>query len=605
MKARASTFFVGLLAIPLLLASCATQPELRDASPPGETGLAEVAPLAESDPEGLIEKLADWSSYGFLDGEGERAKATALASQASGRLVSLFSSAVANRNWDEALRLRSSLSAVSGLTGGLFEEASAQALIALSGLSPAAILLGRAEQYREKGLYAPAISSFFLALSSEGGSSVLDAAAKASWLAFIGKVGDVAAAGQFPAEQEGAPQAGVGGVGLEAAAKAVVTVYVDKGLKIENGVGYPDRVLGSAFQIDPAGYYLTNYHVIRTEVDPSYEGYSRLSIRPADRPETRVPAKVVGWNKALDLALVKASATSPASIFLQGAATVEKGAKVFALGSPVGLENSMSSGIVSASGRRVLERGEALQIDAPVNPGNSGGPLLTEDGRLAGIVFAGLTDYQGLNFALPTAWIDTVAVRLFDGGEVSTPSLGLAAAKDLDGGLSVSYVFPGTPGFKPGDLIVSIDGELVTGLDQAQRVLMSKAMGSLCLIGIERDGKALLVPRKMTALPEGGLKQAAKEDTAENLFSGAVGLMVEHFDGPRGQGGSYKVLKAWPGMAGDEAGISEGDNIVLLRVAVDQKTASLSFDLQLKAPSKGYLEKAMRLALPMEMDNFL
>ena len=77
--------------------------------------------------------------------------------------------------------------------------------------------------------------------------------------------------------------------------KGTVTVWVDRGLRIENGVGYADRVIGSGFFIDPRGYFITNYHVIQSEVDPKYEGYSRLYIKLPGDSDTRVPAKVIGW----------------------------------------------------------------------------------------------------------------------------------------------------------------------------------------------------------------------------------------------------------------------------------------------------------------------
>jgi hypothetical protein len=290
---------------------------------------------------------------------------------------------------------------------------------------------------------------------------------------------------------------------------------------------------------------------------------------------------------------------------LEGAEEIEKGAKVYAIGSPVGLENSLSSGIVSAQGRRILARGEALQIDVAVNPGNSGGPLVTEEGKLAGIVFAGLSSFQGLNFALPSPWIELMASKLFSGGEIATVSLGLAVAKNLDDSLSVSYVFPGTPCFKPGDRIFSLDGEAVKSLDDAQMKMAAKPLGSLCRVGIERDGRPLSIMRRTVGLDASGLKQASKSDTLENLFAGTVGLLIEHVSGPRGNGGTYKVIKAWPGMAGDESGISEGDSLLLIRSSIDQKSESFSFDIRVKAPSKGYLEKDMRLTLPMEMDNFI
>ncbi len=87
--------------------------------------------------------------------------------------------------------------------------------------------------------------------------------------------------------------------------KGTATIWVNRGVKIEKGVGYPDRVIGSGFFIDPRGYLLTNHHVIASEVDPAYEGFSRLFLRLSDDPTARIPAKVVGWDPVLDLALVK------------------------------------------------------------------------------------------------------------------------------------------------------------------------------------------------------------------------------------------------------------------------------------------------------------
>ena len=91
--------------------------------------------------------------------------------------------------------------------------------------------------------------------------------------------------------------------------KGVATVLVDKGMRIEKGRGIPDRVLGSAFFVDASGLLITNYHVISSEVDPTYQGFSRMYIRMGDSTSPRVPAKVIGWDKAMDLALIKTELT--------------------------------------------------------------------------------------------------------------------------------------------------------------------------------------------------------------------------------------------------------------------------------------------------------
>jgi len=617
MRVGASASVLLVFAVLTLAVSCSTTSPIEPGSAPGRVDLDLLVPMATDDPEAVFEKLTYWVLEGLLPIGAETSRAATLAEDATSKLGSLLSEALGKSAWKEAKRLQASLVAISGLNGELFKVAAARAVQVLPKDVAAEIDLGIAREYRDKGLYVPAVSAFFEALGKDNGGHLLEARELDGWLSFIEKVGDSESADRLVSLANTAGIVGATGplVAISKSSLArgsikddvagVVTAYIDKGLKIENGVGYPDRVLGTAFQVDPEGYYLTNYHVIQSEVDPEYEGYSKLSIRPSSKPEARIPAKVIGWNRALDLALIKSSEKAGHSFFLEGSREVEKGAKVYAIGSPVGLENSLSSGIVSALGRRILSRGEALQIDVPVNPGNSGGPLVTENGELVGIVFAGMPNFQGLNFALPSPWIAVMAPKLFVEGETATVSLGLAAAKNLDSSLTVSYIFPGTPCFKPADRIVSLDGEALVDLEDAQMRLSAKPLGSICLVGIEREGVRYIVPRRTVSLDALGLKKASKSDTIENLFAGASGLLISHLSGPRGNGGTYKVLKAWPGMAGDESGISEGDSLLLINSAIDPKAGSLSFDVMVKAPSKGYLEKAMRITLPMEMDNSL
>ncbi|MCG8477506.1 MAG: S1C family serine protease, partial [Spirochaetales bacterium] len=131
-----------------------------------------------------------------------------------------------------------------------------------------------------------------------------------------------------------------------------VTIWVNRGIRIQNGVGVPDRVIGSGFFVDPRGYLITNYHVISSEVDPEYEGFSRLFIKLPGRPDERVPARVIGYDRIFDLALLKVE-IDPAYVFsLSDTRELEPGEAVLALGSPGGLDSTITSGIVSASGRR-------------------------------------------------------------------------------------------------------------------------------------------------------------------------------------------------------------------------------------------------------------
>ncbi|HAK45645.1 MAG TPA: hypothetical protein DCO79_06970, partial [Spirochaeta sp.] len=169
-----------------------------------------------------------------------------------------------------------------------------------------------------------------------------------------------------------------------------VTIWVDRGIRIEKGVGYPDRVIGSGFYIDSRGYILTNYHVISSEVDTEYEGFSRLYIK-YDKNEEKIPASVVGWDASLDIALIKVAYTPEYIYSFPEIREFKPGEKIYAIGSPGGLDKTITSGIISASGdRRLLPLGDTIQVDVPINSGNSGGPVVDNDGNLVGVVFAGI-----------------------------------------------------------------------------------------------------------------------------------------------------------------------------------------------------------------------
>ena len=167
--------------------------------------------------------------------------------------------------------------------------------------------------------------------------------------------------------------------------KGTVTVFVDKGIKIQRGIGYADAVLGSGFFISKDGYIVTNHHVIADMVDKKYEGFSRLYIKLAEDPDTRVPAKVVGYDKTLDLALLKTEIDAPYVFALGSSSDLSVGDKVYAIGSPLGLEKTLTSGIISSTDRQLFTAGTVFQVDAAINSGNSGGPLIDEKGR---VVFA-------------------------------------------------------------------------------------------------------------------------------------------------------------------------------------------------------------------------
>lgn len=613
----------------LLVLSCAHYSPIQVPVRPNyqELKQEELATLAETDPEECIEAISVIATSDPGAASLNPAELKSLALQSTEKIIELLSQSVKKNDWVKAERYYSSLDAIKGSRDTIFSESADQAAAATVPGLKARIFVSRAAEYSQRGLYAPAMLYFQKAVEAAGlsapeqeGKRAPDGANNpipdetlAEWVRKAAQAQDeksfLKLGALLPTEefQKIRAESGIANKknGMADMVSGVVTVYVDRGLKIENGVGYPDRVVGTAFQVDAAGYYLTNYHVIQSEVDPEYNGYSRLSVRPSGNPDARIPATVIGWDEDLDLALIKSSEISPYTFQVPRTSEAIEGQRVFAIGSPVGLENSVTAGIVSAKARRFLPRGEAIQIDVPVNPGNSGGPLVDGEGNIVGVVFAGLSEFQGINFALPVSWISTVFASLFDGGAVAKPWIGVLAAKNLDSTVDIVYSYPAFAGLSPGDTLLSIDGQSVSDIPGAQMLISQKPLNSLCMLTIKRNGSTITVFRKLSPIPSMPFKKAIKLDSAENLLAGATGMTLEHVSGPRGEGGVYKVGRTWPAMPADESGISSMDTLKLIRYSADMTRNSLFFDVSVKSRATGYLERTLRMSLSLEMANFL
>lgn len=385
-----------------------------------------------------------------------------------------------------------------------------------------------------------------------------------------------------------------------------VTIWVNKGIRLEGGVGYPDRVIGSGFFVAPEGYVITNHHVISSEVDPEYEGYSRLFIRLSDEPAQRVPARVVSYDRVFDIALLKVEVDAPYVFSFSDVRTLDPGTPIIAIGSPVGLENSISSGIISAVGRRFLQLGDTLQIDVPVNPGNSGGPLIDQDGRLIGVVFAGLAQYQGLNFAIPGFWIQHLLPQLADEGEVVHPWLGVAV-RELDEGMEVIYVAKDSPAFRAGvqvgDRLTSIAGERPRKLGNAQSVVLNHRVGELVELQLQRDGDVI---ERLVALgrrPYLPVEQALERDIPERLYPALYGMEVRSIGGTLQR--DFVVEEVYAGSVADESGLSAEDPLVIRDFEVDEETGVAYLQIIVKKRREGFWQSGMQLPAYIETDNFL
>jgi S1-C subfamily serine protease len=396
--------------------------------------------------------------------------------------------------------------------------------------------------------------------------------------------------------------------------KGVATVLVDRGYRIEKGRGYPDRVLGSAFFVDASGLLITNYHVITSEVDPSYEGYSRMFIRMGDAASARIPAKVIGWDKAMDLALIKAE-LNPGYVFSVVDRVIPRvGDTVLAIGSPGGLEKTVTSGIVSALSRRFLQIGDVIQIDAAVNHGNSGGPVVDTSGRLVGIVFAGIEQYQGLNFAVPAERLAAALPAMIKGGKAERPWLGLTVS-ETSAGAEIIYAAPNTPAadqqVPEGSLIKTINGETITAsqgllIPTLQDLLYPTRPGEL--VALETiEGKDGAVSRRvlMTApRPDVPLADAAKIDSRERMAAPLFGLILAPTIG-KTFSPSYLVKKVVRGSIADEAGLSEQDPVSIRGFRVEEKDGYALMEINVKKRRMGYMETTMQLPAALDSPDTL
>jgi S1-C subfamily serine protease len=392
--------------------------------------------------------------------------------------------------------------------------------------------------------------------------------------------------------------------------RGTVTVWVNRGMKIQEGVGLPDRVIGSGFYIDRRGYVITNYHVIRSQVDPEYEGYSRLFVRPSENPDIRIPARVVGWDSVFDIALLKVETETETVFSFSTEGEHLPGERIYAIGSPAGLENTLTSGIISAVDRRFLQMGNVMQVDVPINQGNSGGPLLDEKGDLIGVVFAGIEQFEGINFAIPVRWLIRIFPKLYDGGQIEHPFLGIALQK-VEENMEVTYVLPGSPAHRIGMEV----GDILTGLGSSQRpiysmveahdILLSYTPGTLIRLrwidqeGKEKEGLAALKNR-----PERPLEQAIRYDRPERLFAPAFGMKVEKIQDNM-LGSRYIVKKVYQGSVADETGMSENDPFSIQQWKYMEDEKILLAQIRIKKRKAGFLETGVQLGTYVETNNFL
>lgn len=388
---------------------------------------------------------------------------------------------------------------------------------------------------------------------------------------------------------------------------ASVTIWVDRGVKIQNGAGFADIVLGSGFFIDERGYIITNHHVIESMVDPKYEGYSRLYIKLLSDSDTKIPAKVIGYDSVLDLALLKVEIVPEYILSLGSSKDLHVGDKVSAIGTPLGLEGTLTSGIISSTDRKLTTLGNVFQIDAAVNSGNSGGPLIDQNMKVQAIVFAGMLQFQGLNFAIPVEYLRQELPVLYNGNEVKHSWIGAYGHTKRSGnkktGVEVQYVMPGSPaalsGLKPGDVITKIENTDISTLDDWQLALMSYQPSTMVNITyVRNNSESASMNVFLEKRPESPSVEIYNSDLNSGSFLPLFGMKMVNSNSSNHK--EYTVTEVIRGSAADESSFSENDNVIVKGIKVDQEHKYIIAQIFAKRKKKGYLDITMILTTPFD-----
>ena len=262
--------------------------------------------------------------------------------------------------------------------------------------------------------------------------------------------------------------------------------------------------LGSGAMISPDGYVVTNNHVVGDNV-------REITIALPDKREIR--GKVIGTDPATDIALLKINVSGVPILPWGDSSQLRVGEWVLAIGSPFQLSQTVTAGIVSATGRTNVgfaEYEDFIQTDAAINPGNSGGALINARGELVGIntgIFSESGGYQGIGFAVPSKLVRFVVDNLMKYGEVRRGSVGFLRVERLTDELAREVGAPTTngavisqmtrdsesydAGLRPGDVIVGFNGQKVDDTSQFFRYVADAKVGSTGIIKVLRNGRAM------------------------------------------------------------------------------------------------------------------
>jgi S1-C subfamily serine protease len=393
---------------------------------------------------------------------------------------------------------------------------------------------------------------------------------------------------------------------IENAVKSSIKIIVDRGIKTEGGVGIPDQALGTGIVIDPRGYIITNHHIIESDVDPGYEGYSRVYVIPGKDENIRYVAKVVGYDEVFDLALIKVEKQLESRVMVGDSTKLRQGEKVVAIGNPVGLTNTVTSGIVSSTDRPYLQIGNVIQIDAALNPGNSGGALIDNEGYLVGIAFAGLANFENLNFAIPSKHMLTILGRLYAGGRIGRSWIGCSLDED-DEGLTIAYIVPNGPadiyGFEVGDIIRAVNGKQVQSLFELQDVFSNLNSPLILTVQIQRDGESIERKVSIADRPVYPALYIYNRDAREKIITPLFGMVLTQIEQERKK--EYVVSRILSDSIANSVGIGEGDTIRIRDMKYEEEAKVFVLIIELKSKRFGNINRNMVLYRYIDVNAFI
>jgi serine protease Do len=360
---------------------------------------------------------------------------------------------------------------------------------------------------------------------------------------------------------------------------------------------YKSQSLGSGFIITSDGYILTNAHVVN-EAD-------EVIVKLSDKREFK--AKIIGVDRRTDVALVKIEATGLPKVIIGDPAKLKVGEWVAAIGSPFGLENTMTAGIVSAKGRALPQENFVpfIQTDVAINPGNSGGPLFNLAGEVVGInsqIYSRSGGSMGLSFSIPIDVAIEVSNQLKASGKITRGWLGIAIqelTKELaesfgmknSNGALVAGVEKNGPadrgGLEAGDVITKFDGKAITASSDLPRAVGAAKPGKVAAVEILRKGSAKTLNIGVGEMPTDSVEIAQNNKAVPKAETNKIGLTLRELTATQkkklnGKNGLL-VLESVGGAA--QAGIRRGDVILGLNNSESQSVEQ--FNKQINAVAMG------------------